>query len=114
MDLLKDLGIHLNFEKSNFKPARRQEFLGFTVDTSEELKLTVPYQKKRSIRRAVQGLLKEATKGPVPVRRIARVAGIIQVVLKAVSPTARQDEKEQSYNTSQCLLGKYHLLYIVI
>jgi Reverse transcriptase (RNA-dependent DNA polymerase) len=74
LELMMELGIHINIEKSVLTPSRTQEFLGFLVDTEEDPKLRVLYQKKRLIRRAIQKLLREATKGKVHIKQVAKVA----------------------------------------
>jgi hypothetical protein len=88
LKLLREIGWHINWEKTEVEAKQQQEFLGLVVDTTgDEPKLRVPYQKKRSIKRQIRKLLKDSMEGSVTVREIAKVAGMCQAVSRAVATT---------------------------
>jgi len=88
LKLFRELGWHINWEKSVIEAKQEQEFLGLVVDTKgDQPILKVPYKKKRDLRREVRRLILEGTKGPVPVRRVAKVVGMCQAISRAMATT---------------------------
>lgn len=87
LTLFKELGWHLNEAKCQLRPTQCINFLGFSIDCEKEPVLRVPYQRKRSVRREVINLLKTASVGLVPNRQIARVAGLLTSLARAIHPT---------------------------
>ncbi|XP_040290011.1 uncharacterized protein LOC121002639 [Bufo bufo] len=79
---IQDLGFLLNIEKSCLIPARRMEFLGFTVDSLSE-SLSLPTAKLRAIRKE----LRHALLIPhLSLRHLARIIGLLASSIQAVFP----------------------------
>ena len=83
---LAKLGWHINFEKSCFEPKTEQKFIGFLVQTAVDGKavwLKVPKDRIVSVNKDIKRILK---RGHATARALARIAGQIVSMTKAVTP----------------------------
>ena len=83
---LSKLGWHINYEKSNFTPLTEQKFIGFLVQTAVDgqvIWLKVPKERIAGVNRDIRRVLK---KGQATARALARIAGQIVSMTKAVTP----------------------------
>jgi len=88
LQLLTDLGWHVNREKSSLAPAQQAVYLGFQFDTSgRRATIRVPSGKRRNIKHEIRRLLRVPPSLAVPVRRVARIAGLLTSISHAVAPT---------------------------
>lgn len=88
MHLLAELGWHINEEKSSLVPTQCTNFLGLTLDTSNEMPVwRVPPPKKSMIRKDARRLMRDALQGPLPARRVAHVVGKLIAISLAVTST---------------------------
>ena len=80
------LGWHINFEKSCFDPKTQCKFIGFLVQTAVDDKavwLKVPKGRIDKVNKDIKRILK---KGQATARALARIAGQIVSMTKAVTP----------------------------
>ena len=61
VNLLKHLGIVINFKKCKLKPSRRLEFLGYTIDT-KAMTLYVPRRNVKKLRNYLSRFLEKRNK----------------------------------------------------
>lgn len=88
LQTLQRLGWFISPEKSAFAPSQTRDYLGFTLCTMDgQVSLQVQPAKKLSVLKEVKRLLRLAAKGPVPARRVARVAGLCLALARVVTPT---------------------------
>ena len=89
--LLSSLGFLVNFEKSQVESTQEVEYLGLVVDTTDPRTppmIRVPADKCARVRRSVAHLLSCHRRGvPVTARELARVAGFLLSLSRAVLPT---------------------------
>ena len=88
LQLLTELGWHVNGNKSSLTPSQQVEYLGFQFDTSgKRATIRVPAGKRRNIKHEIRRLLRVPHMQQVPVRRVARIAGLLTSISRAVAPT---------------------------
>eukprot|EP01094_Clydonella_sp_ATCC50884_P024628 TRINITY_DN6238_c1_g1_i1.p1 TRINITY_DN6238_c1_g1~~TRINITY_DN6238_c1_g1_i1.p1 ORF type:complete len:647 (-),score=118.45 TRINITY_DN6238_c1_g1_i1:15-1955(-) len=83
LDLLGQHGWHVSLEKSEMEPKQRLDFLGLTLDTTEEPRFHVPPRKRRAVVREAHRILK-AGEGQVSRRRLARLVGMCISLARAI------------------------------
>lgn len=84
MDLLKQLGWLVNYNKSSLTPSTMLEYLGFVIDT-RKMQLFVPGPKRKKFRSACQRMLKKVSVGrSTKLRTFASLAGKLQSLAPAV------------------------------
>ena len=84
--MLIKLGWHINFTKSCFSPKTETKFIGFVIQTAVDGKsvwLKVPKDRISSVNRDIKRIL---SKGCSTARVLARIAGQIVSMTKAVTP----------------------------
>jgi len=81
---LKELGLHINVEKSTLSPTKEITYLGMELSTVGRPTFRVPRSKLKSMRHEISRLLRETQ--PFPARRLARLVGTLASVLRAVLP----------------------------
>lgn len=85
---LRALGWHVSAEKSQLVPTQQLEYLGMLLDTTAAPRFRVPAAKRAATRKEVRRLLSAtANDRMVPVRRVARVAGLCLSLARAIFPT---------------------------
>lgn len=84
--LLQDLGLRINFSKSELEPTQLLVYLGVQID-SRAFSLSVPLPKLEAASLAARKVLLIDRRRPVPVRRLAALAGIL-VSFSQVMPAA--------------------------
>lgn len=84
--LLHNLGWHVNEKKCSLQPAQTIEFLGFLVDFRGSPTVNATAAKMRALKHDLRRLLSTASHGPVPVRRLAQIAGTCCSLTRAVLP----------------------------
>ena len=84
LDTLSDLGLHVNVDKSETTPTKVIDYLGYTIDSRSEYPV-IKVSKERIIRlkKQIRTVLK---KGTVPVRVLAKTAGLCISTAFAVTP----------------------------
>ena len=83
---MNKLGWHINFKKSALSPKTERVFIGFLIKTAEDndkVWLCVP---KERITRVIKDIKRIVNKGQATDRALARLAGQIVSMTKAVSP----------------------------
>lgn len=84
IDTLLDLGLRVNFEKSELEGARSIEYLGYYLDSSGTFPvIKISHKRVIRLKRQIRSVLK---KGLVPVRTLAKSAGLCISTAFAVSP----------------------------
>lgn len=83
LTLLRDLGLHVNFEKSSLTPAHTALYLGMEISTLGRPQFRVPQEKLHKIRHELSRALRAET---VSYQTLARLAGLCASVLRAVLP----------------------------
>ncbi len=83
-ETMRAAGFVLKDEKCHFEPSTSQTFLGYDIQTAPAVRFCVPADKRRAIRHELKRLL--SRDGPVPVRRLAHVAGLCLSVSRAIAP----------------------------
>ena len=84
IDTLLDLGLRVNFEKSELEGARTIEYLGYLLDSSGNFPIIkISHKRVLRLKRQIRAVLK---KGFVPVRTLAKSAGLCISTAFAVSP----------------------------
>ena len=83
---LQDLGLCINFEKSDLSPSTRKEYIGFIVDSRGPNKcpwILVPHKKLVKLKSCIKNALK---KDCISARVLARICGICISMTKAIIP----------------------------
>ena len=83
IETLETLGWTLNYKKSHLKPAYRQLFVGYIVDSSSEPFVEVPSDKVKRLQKDIRRAL---SKPVISARILARIAGVCISVVRAVGP----------------------------
>ena len=84
IDTLLDLGLRVNFEKSELEGARTIEYLGYHLDSSGNFPvIKISHKRVLRLKRQIRSVLK---KGLVPVRTLAKSAGLCFSMALTVSP----------------------------
>lgn len=78
--LITSVGLTINRDKSNFKPSKKQKFLGF-IFNSQDLRLELPHDKRIAILRKVQNIGKKES---CKIRELAKLIGLLVSVCPAV------------------------------
>ena len=84
---LKKLGFKLNEKKSQLSPSTRKKFIGFVVETdasAEHVKISIPKERTNTVKKDIRRALRQ---GVVAARFLARMAGQLVSMTKAIIPT---------------------------
>jgi hypothetical protein len=84
LDLLRKLGLHVNYEKSNLTPSKHIEYLGMEINTDARPTFLVPRSRLKKIRHEISRTLR--MNALFPARHLARLAGICVSTLRAILP----------------------------
>ena len=84
---LKKFGFKLNEKKSQLSPSTRKKFIGFVVETdasAEHVKISIPKERINTVKKDIRRALRQ---GVVTARFLARIAGQLVSMTKAIIPT---------------------------
>jgi len=87
LKVLQELGFHINFDKSSLDPSCRKTFIGYVVDTVKSpngIWIEIPGARIRKVKHDISRILKSES---VTARALARVAGQLVSMTKAILPT---------------------------
>ena len=87
IDTLQRLGFYINFEKSSLQPDTRKQYIGYIIDTSKSdnsVWIEIPPQRIRTVKHDITRALR---KGHILARGLARIAGQLVSMSKAIVPT---------------------------
>ena len=89
VNMLHNLGVEVSMEKSELTPTRRINYLGFTLD-SHRMRLSVPTDKRRKLRKEVRATLRKIESGTsFTIRAVAALQGRLGALRPAVALTHR-------------------------
>lgn len=83
---LKSLGFFVNYEKSSLEPETRKKYIGYIIDTGKSnnsVWLEIPNSRIRKVKHDISRVLR---KGCVTARGLARIAGQLISMSKAIIP----------------------------
>lgn len=84
LNTLRQLGFHINLEKSSLNPEHSKEFLGYVIVTNEDsVFLKVPKQRIHKVRSDIRRVLSRPS---IRARTLARVIGQCVAMTKAILP----------------------------
>ena len=87
LNKLKKFGFNLNEKKSQLSPSIRKKFIGFVVEThasAEHVKISIPKDRINTVKKDIRRALRQ---GVVTARFLARIAGQLVSMTKAIIPT---------------------------
>ena len=84
---LKNFGFKLNKDKSELEPSTKKKFIGFVIETDAtagQVKISIPKDRIHKVKQDIRRILKQVE---VTARFLARVAGQLISMTKAIVPT---------------------------